>query len=680
MRKKILFLIYVGFPIVIFGQEVNDLIKELQFKLADTVSVSTNLKIGNLYSNMDSDSAIYYYNIALELATKINSEPQMAESLYKIAVYYNNTSNKKNAIKNYLKAVVVFEKLDSVKKAAKIYNYIGSNYLKLYAEGKAIEYYLKSLKLFEDIGDGKGMALNYLGFGNLFYSKENYKLAKIYFYDALEIYKELDDKEGIAVSYTNLGNAMAEDGDNFKGLEYYKKSIEIEKELNDEYGIGVNYNNIGDCYIKLKQFDDALNNFSKALEVAKKMNKPELISVVLLNISDVKFQTKKYKSGIYYAKNSLKTAKEIGNLVYQGENFSGLSNAYESLGNYSQALNYSKQYVKIKDSLLKIDNTNKIKLFQALSDLEKTNYTINDLSIKNKITESKYETGKKFTYFLIGAMLVFGFFVILLIQQQTAKRKAYNLLEYKNHQINKMNDEIETQRDYLKQLNSTKDKFFSIIAHDLKNPFNSIQGFTELMIENGHEYDEKKRLKFLKIIKGSTFKASSLLNNLLIWANSQSGNLEFKPEEVELIQKVSDVISLLEIQAINKDIQILNNISNNLFVDADQNMLAVILRNLISNAIKFTEMKGEIQITSKVSSNFVEITVKDNGVGIAQDDVDNLFSIEVKKSNIGTANEQGSGLGLILCKDFVEKHGGNLWVESSLNKGSEFKFTLPVAV
>ncbi len=241
-----------------------------------------------------------------------------------------------------------------------------------------------------------------------------------------------------------------------------------------------------------------------------------------------------------------------------------------------------------------------------------------------------------------------------------------------------MNSEIETQRDYLKQLNNTKDKFFSIIAHDLKNPFNSIEGFTQLMIENSHEYDEEKRLKFLKIIKGSTAKASNLLNNLLIWANNQSGKLEYKPEKIELIKQVSDAISLLEIQSVDKDITIIDNIKNNLFVNADMNMLDTILRNLISNSIKFTERKGEIQIFSTIDENFIEITVKDNGIGIADSDVKKIFNIDFKNTNKGTANEQGSGLGLILCKDFVERHGGKIWAQSTINKGSEFKFTLPI--
>ena len=683
MNRKLLALIFIGFSTYILSQEITtitDLKKELQNEVVDTTKVSLNLMIADSYLKINKDSAFFYFNKGLGLANKIDSKRQIAQLLYKIGVAYENQSNFEKAIKYYLEAVSIFDTLNNTAKVAGIYSYVAYSYSQLYIEDKAIEYYLKSLQAHKDIGDELGIAMIYLSFGELFYSKENFIQAKKYFKDALSIYIKLDDKNGISVCYTNLGNGTADSGDNEAGLAYYNKSIIIQEKINDQFGIGINYNNIGDCNIQLKKYDVALDYFSKSLSIAEKLNEKSLVSIVLLNISDVKIKLKQYFKAIQYAEKSLKITEEIGDLENQAENLIILAAAHESLGIISKSNDYNKKYIVIKDSLTTIDKTNKVKLFQALNNLEKSHHTINDLSSKHEITRLKYEDNRKFIYFLIGAVLLFGFFVVLLILQQTAKKKAYNLLEYKNHQINKMNEKIQIQRDGLKQLNKTKDIFFSIIAHDLRNPFNSIEGFTELLIENVHEYSEEKRLKFLKIIKGSSSKASILLDNLLIWANSQSGNLDFNPQKIDLKQEVSDVISLLEIQAVNKDIKILNNVVHNVFVDADQNMLAAVLRNLISNAIKFTNLKGEIQILSAITNDFVEISVKDNGIGISQFDIDNLFSIEVKSSNVGTANEQGSGLGLILCKDFVEKHGCKLWVESAINEGSEFKFTMPIAV
>ena len=198
------------------------------------------------------------------------------------------------------------------------------------------------------------------------------------------------------------------------------------------------------------------------------------------------------------------------------------------------------------------------------------------------------------------------------------------------------------------------------------------------MIENSHEYTEDKRLKFLKIIKESTTKASGLLNNLLIWANSQTGSIEFKPVKVALKNTVANVVSLLEIQAMNKDIDINDEVAANIYLHADENMVNTILRNLISNAIKFSNPKNSITVAAVVENEFAIISVQDSGVGMSLDTKKNLFSVENKFSSVGTANEQGSGLGLILCKDFVEKHGGAITVESELEEGTTFRFSLPI--
>ncbi|MHB1146813.1 MAG: sensor histidine kinase, partial [Lutibacter sp.] len=414
------------------------------------------------------------------------------------------------------------------------------------------------------------------------------------------------------------------------------------------------------------------------MKIADSLVEKDLQSIVLLNISDVENKRKRFQSAIYAARESYAIADLIGNLDYKSENLLQASIAYEGLGDNVLALKRLKEYTAIKDSLLKMDRVKKIKLFNTLNELEKSQYTITDLSKTSEAAQLNYEKEKKYTHFLIIAIVIFAFLLILLIQQNASKKKAFSLLEFKNYQVHKMKDEIDGQSNKLKQLNSTKDKFFSIIAHDLKNPLNSIAGFTELMMENNEIYNAEKRLKFLKIIKGSTAKVSNLLDNLLIWANSQSGNLKFNPKKIELIQQVSNVCSFLEIQAINKEISILNKVEKSIFVKADENMIDTILRNLISNAIKFTQAKGEIQIYSTLKNDFVEITVKDNGVGMSESEIASIFNVNEINSNLGTSNEQGSGLGLILCRDFVESHGGKIWVESGVNQGSEFKFTLPI--
>ena len=681
MKNCLTFLFFLVFIVITNAQETPDVksLKEaIQKEKVDSVKIDLCLKIYNSFALTEKDSSIHYFNKALSIANKISYKPQFAEKLFNLGVNFERSNNYERAISNFQNAVLIYEELGNLNKVAKTNNYIGYCYINLYAEDKAIEYYLKSLKIYKELNDDNGIAMNYNDIGNLYYEHENYSNAKKYFQDALTIYEKLKDKSGIASCYTNLGNAFSDDGKLLIGIDYYKQSIIIYEELKDQSGIATNYNNLGDNYIRLKEFKEAQDYFSKSLIIAEKIEDKDLLAVIHLNLADIYEQENNHNKVISAAKTSLDYAQQIGKLDYELINLRFLANAYEAKGDTRAALDYFKLHDAIKDRLLGTDKNKKVQLFNALNELEKTYYTITDLSNKNEIAQLKYETEKKISYFLIISIVVFGFFLVLIIHQQSAKKKAFNLLEFRNYQINRMNDEIQVQRDDLKQMNKTKDKFFSIIAHDLKNPFNSIKGFTELMIENNTDYDEEKRLKFLKIIKDSTNKASTLLNNLLIWANSQSGNLNYTPQKIELVRHVLDVVSLLEIQAIKKEIEIYNNIDHNISVKADVNMLNTILRNLISNAIKFTKPKGEIKILSNITNGMVEISVKDNGVGMLEEDIENLFSIDVKNTNIGTANEQGSGLGLILCKDFVERHGGKIWVNSVKDQGSEFVFTIPV--
>lgn len=653
--------------------------REITKSEIDTSKVNAFIEKGDYFLKIHNrDSSFRYYNLALNLSQKSNSELHLAKSFYKLGVFYEKGMEYDAAITNYKESSNLYEKLDSSNQKAKIYNFIGFNYVNLHAEDKAIEYFYKSLEAYRKTNNNKGLAMNYTDIGNLYYMHENYDLAKKYFQDALAIYTKINSKSGIAITYTNIGNAIVDGGDCEVGLEYYEKSLAIQEELGDLNGLATNYNNIGDSYIGLKEFDKAVLYFNKALEIANKIKDDGLLAILYLNLADANSKKEKWQKAIKNAKVSLDYANKIKHLDYEVENYLILSNSYDKIGDKPLALKYLKDYTLIKDSLNTKDNSKKVQLFNTLNQLEKSESTISDLKTKNEIARIKSANEKKIIYALIIGLAVFGFLIVLANHQHTEKTKAFKLLEFKNFQINKMNDEIREHSTNLKQLVSTKDKFFSIIAHDLKNPFNSIKGFTELMIENNDSYDSEKRLKFLKVVKDSSVKASNLLSNLLIWANTQSGSLKYFPKKTDLNLLISEVISFLEIQAINKDINIINNINKPVFVLADENMLNTILRNLISNAIKFTEPQGAVEIFSNIKDGFLKITIKDNGVGMSPETIKNLFNINEKISHPGTANEQGSGLGLILCKDFVEKHGGTLSVESEINEGSEFTFTLPL--
>jgi len=237
---------------------------------------------------------------------------------------------------------------------------------------------------------------------------------------------------------------------------------------------------------------------------------------------------------------------------------------------------------------------------------------------------------------------------------------------------------IQNQTQELIKLNDDKDRFISILAHDLKSPFNSILGFLDLLTSNIYEYDTTTILRYLNIVNNSAIHTYHLLEDTLMWANAQSGKLTFEPEKLNLEAICKNIIGGLGLSARNKNIKINYFVDIELLVFADVHMLNTIIRNLVSNAIKFTNNDGRIDIYGLQKNSTVTITVCDNGVGIDPITVNKLFNFSEIISTNGTANEKGTGLGLLLCKEFVEKHGGKIWVESKQNTGSSFYFTLPV--
>jgi Signal transduction histidine kinase len=246
-----------------------------------------------------------------------------------------------------------------------------------------------------------------------------------------------------------------------------------------------------------------------------------------------------------------------------------------------------------------------------------------------------------------------------------------DISERKNAEISLKKSEIQ-----LTELNHTKDKFFSIIAHDLKGPLTSLLGLTEQIIDNFETFERKNIKKYFQIINKSAQNSYKLLENLLEWSRAQTGKIEYQPISIDLKDIIHENIAMVEEQASQKFIKINAVINDNCSIFGDRQMINSILRNLLVNAIKFTSQKGQITVSAVEKIDHIEISVKDTGVGISKDALKKLFRLDCKYSTLGTDDEQGTGLGLILCKEFIEKNGGKIWVESELNHGSEFKFTL----
>lgn len=346
--------------------------------------------------------------------------------------------------------------------------------------------------------------------------------------------------------------------------------------------------------------------------------------------------------------------------------------------------------------LRNVEDTIRIDMFNETNDSissEESRLKINELELQNnaesfrneiELLKKDNETNKlRLNRSRIGIisliMIIFLSGAVLLINTKRArlKRESNLMLTRKNQELEAANQKLKESEQILKELNATKDKFFSIIGHDLRNPLNALLGFSELISGNSMDYTVEEIQKYNKIINESAKKIHQLIENLLEWSRSQSGNIDFSPKVLNLNQVANEIQDVLSIQASKKEISIHNKIPSDLQVSADKNLLSTILRNLINNAIKFTKDGDHITLSAEHINGQVNISVSDTGTGMTREQLDQLFKLDVNSTKTGTSEEKGTGLGLILCKEFIEIHNGKIWVESEPAKGSTFYFSLP---
>ncbi len=236
---------------------------------------------------------------------------------------------------------------------------------------------------------------------------------------------------------------------------------------------------------------------------------------------------------------------------------------------------------------------------------------------------------------------------------------------------------LKANEEGLRRLNATKDKFFSIIAHDLRSPFSAIVGFSDLILNQLRTNDLEGLEKYTEVIKQSSQRVMDLLSNLLEWSRTQTGHIYYKPQSKDIGALIRETVDLLNVSAKQKSIPIRVDIMPALFAYVDGDMIKSIMRNLLSNAIKFTYPEGCIVVSARQIGTELVVSVSDNGIGIGKEDIEKLFKIDESTSTSGTQNEKGTGLGLILCKEFIDKHKGKIWVDSEVGKGSTFSFSIP---
>lgn len=258
-----------------------------------------------------------------------------------------------------------------------------------------------------------------------------------------------------------------------------------------------------------------------------------------------------------------------------------------------------------------------------------------------------------------------------------ARIKTHIELKKSKDKILVQNQQLEESEESLRISNKTKDKFFSIIAHDLKNPIAGFYSLSEMLKRDYHDMNDEEKLDFISLMHSSAKGLFSLLENLLNWSRAQTGTVPYEPDILQVHQIVKDTFEVMKLNADKKGIKLKSDIGEDIVAYGDANMITTVIRNLVSNALKFTNEGGEVRLSSKEMENLVEISVSDTGIGMSPENMAKLFRIDVHHSSLGTNEEKGTGLGLILCKEFVEKNGGKITVKSEEHIGTTFTFSIP---
>lgn len=640
-------------------------------------------KLSELCQKTDLEQSIVYDLENLDLQIKLGNRRDASTTLNNLGVANYMKGNYLQSLDYFEKSLALREEFNDTVNIVKTLNNLGVISQIAGDFEKAVAFHQKSLLFKIALADTLSIAKTMNNIGVVYMDLGKYPDARKFMKQALEYYIIKRDSSGVAASYNNMGQLFNENKMIDSALIYYSLSLEIKRKIHDLRGIGNTLNNMGMIYFDKKQNEKATELFEEALQIRAELGDRFGLSSTLNNLANLYYSEKKYPKAIEFFRKSLEIADSEKLNVMKQRNYTGLAGLYDETGRKEDALKYYKLLNAIKDSIYKEDLNKQLGDLTLKYQNEKSKKENEILTHENQIQELELKVAdtRQIILFVVIMLLVAGGIVVFMIM----KNRSNHLL---NEQLQQLNRELEmkvAQRTAeLENSNKSKDQLFSIIAHDLKSPFNSLLGLTELLSESFESLTEEEKKEFIKYTRESVENLYRLLENLLNWSITQTGKLRLNAEPLEMGLLINDTLSLLHQQIIKK--QLITNIEleSDEMAFADQETVKTILRNLITNAIKFTPAGGKITIKYRLNENFrngkmVEITVSDNGVGISSENQELLFKNPQLIKTQGTSYEKGTGLGLILCKDFVEKNNGQISVLSEPGKGSSFTFSLPVA-
>lgn len=609
------------------------------------------------------------YSIAYRLSMEMGDSSEVASTLNNWGLIAWKQSDLKKSFGFYRRAINAARTVDNQTEIARSLNYIGLIFWKWGEYVSALNFFEKSLKLKSKLKNEYELAITQNNIAYIYNELGNYEQALYYSRSTIEIATRLNDKYALGRALNNIGTTYLKLGDYNTSLDYQLKGVKVKEESGDVNGIAYSYNDIGNIYFQMGNNSKAMEYFESSLRLREEIKDAFGISISLLSIGNVYLKENNYEKAKEIFTRQIELAKQnnLSDAVQKG--YYKLYELYEKQGNVHKAFEYFKKYASYNDVVLRNENKDKLIELQVIYESETKEQEIGLLKKSQEIQKLQLENQEIQIYSLI-------LLVLLIIAFAVYVSFRYRIIKKLKSELEEKNKEIAQQNNKLLEANSLKDKFFSIIAHDLRSPFQGLIGLSQILHEDFENISEEEKKTFIKRMRDGVKNVFELIENLLEWSRvrSKTSGITLKP--ITLYDSIRFVFSLQKHAAIQKEIELVNNSDSSIKVQADQNMLQSTLNNLISNAIKFTREKGKIEIDAKETETEVIISVKDNGVGIDPEDIPKLFRLDIKFTTPGTSREIGTGLGLILCKELVEKQGGRIWVESQLNMGTTFYFTL----
>ncbi len=689
------------------------------------LAASFNLQ-GSIYWRMNNFSeAEKTYLKAIHLRQEINDDVARAKSMENLARVYKDWQRVNKADSITQLAVLIYRKNGDSLGVASAYKNLGNIFFEQNNLIKAMHFYLKALKIYEAVNNTDGIVSIQKNLGTIYEQIGDYQKSLEYYHIALEKEEEDDDILGVAYMENLIGKCLMKMARYDEALKSYNSALRRYKNLGHEKNMAVTYNLMGDAYFQQENTEMALRMFGESKEHAHNARDFWRISTEWNNIGNVYLATNNHPkamhafqsayainkeidndfgtalcgrkigeihdhfhnedSAFFYLDESLRIGESIANKELIKNASFALYKFFEDRQNYKQALIHYRHFSEVSDSIYRESNSDymaELQLSQKI--LEKDNLInqyLNDRDIllaENHLKRVQLIKKNAVQYVLIVVVVASLIISFLLFNRYRLKRRYADKLDEQIRIIGNTNNALADSEAQLLSINATKNKFFSVLAHDLRNPLTGIITASTTLQNNYETFEDRQKKGFIEIINASARQLENLVTNLLHWSKTQTGHGTFQPVKLNLRERIEEVFKFSEINASKKDIEMKHGLDGSENVYADKEMLTTVIRNLVSNAIKYSNDGGNIKVYAIPEEDVYVISVTDTGIGISPGNLKKLFKFDEKISTYGTDDEVGSGLGLLLSKEFVEKNGGKIWVDKTSKQGTTFKFTVPI--